>query len=67
MSLHTLHCHFINARLRPRLKANDFSYWIDDSLGLPELAEKLNGIDFYTNTLEGVRREILRVLAPWIR
>ena len=67
MSLHTLHCHFINARLRPRLKANDFSYWIDDSPGIPELAEKLNGIDFYTNTLEGVRGEILRVLAPWIR
>lgn len=67
MSLHTLHCHFINARLRPRLQANDFSYWIEDSLELPELGERLNRIDFYTNTLEGIRREILQVLDSWIR
>lgn len=66
MSLHTLHCHFINARLRPRLHTNDFSYWIEDSLGLPALAEKLNRIDFYTNTLEGVRTEILETIELWI-
>lgn len=67
MSLETLHHHFINARLRPKLGTDDFSYWIEDSLGLPELAEKLNCIDFYTNTLEGVRKEILQTLGPWIQ
>jgi len=65
MSRHTLHHHFINSRLRPRLQVNDFSNWIDDSLGLPELAKRLNQIDFYTNTLEGVRREILQALNGW--
>ena len=67
MSLHTLHHHFINARLRPRLQINDFSYWIEDSLGLPELARRLDRIDFYTNTLEGIRKEVLQVLDLWTR
>ncbi|MBI1954811.1 MAG: hypothetical protein HYS38_00285 [Acidobacteria bacterium] len=67
MSLQTLHHHFINARLRPKLGTNDFSNWIEHSLGLPELAEKLNRIDFYTNTLEEVRKEILETLHPWIQ
>jgi len=65
MSLHTLHHHFINSRLRPKLRVNDFSNWIDDSLGLAELAKRLNRIDFYTNTLEGVRKEILQALNGW--
>jgi hypothetical protein len=67
MSLQTLHHHFINARLRPKLGANDFSSWIADSLGLPALADALNRVDFYTNTLEGVRAEILQIIGRWNR
>jgi hypothetical protein len=63
LGLQTLHYHFINSRLRLRLKTNDFSNWVERSLGLPGLARKLNRIDFYTNTLEGVRAEILQALA----
>jgi hypothetical protein len=66
MSVHTLHYHFINSRLRLRLKTNDFSKWIEDDLGYNELADKLNHIDVYTNSLEKVRREILRMLNPWL-
>lgn len=62
-SLHTLHYHFITSRLRLKLQTNDFSHWVQHSLGLPELAERLNGIDIYTNTLEGVREEVLETLA----
>jgi hypothetical protein len=65
MSLHTLHYHLINSRLRLQLKTNDFSFWIEHSLGLPELAEKINRVDFYTNTLEGVRDEVLRLIEGW--
>ena len=66
MSLETLHYHVINSRLRLRLQTNDFSYWMDTSLGLPRLAQQVNRIDFYTNTLEGVRQEILKTLTPWM-
>ena len=67
LSLQTLHYHFISSRLRLQLRTNDFSHWIETSLGLPALAQALNRIDFYTNTLEGVRAEILRAMAPWIQ
>ena len=62
MSLQTLHHHFINARLRPKLGADDFSNWIEHSLGLPALAKQLDKIDFYTNTLDQIREEILETL-----
>lgn len=62
-SLHTLHYHFITSRLRLQLETNDFSHWLQHSLGLPALAERLNAIDIYTNTLEGVRDEVLAALA----
>ncbi len=64
-SLHTLHYHFITSRLRLQLETNDFSYWVEHSLGLPELAAEMNRIDVYTNTLEGVRDELVRLLGQW--
>ena len=66
LSLQSLHHHFINSRIRLQLKTNDFSHWIARNLDLPVLAEDLNRVDFYTNTLEGVRAEILEMINPWI-
>jgi len=65
LSLQTLHHHLINAGLRLGLRTNDFSNWIERSLGLPELAARLNRIDFYSNSLEGVRKQVLRTLESW--
>ena len=65
LSLHTLHSHFISSRLRHPTRTNDFSNWIADGLKMPELAAKLNQIDFYVNTLEGVRKEILQTIDQW--
>jgi len=58
----SLHYHFINSRLRLQLKMNDFSHWIQDSLGMPSLAARLNRIDFYNNTLDEVREDILAII-----
>jgi len=66
LSLQSLHYHFINSRIRLKLKTNDFSHWIASSLKIPALAKDLNRVDFYTNTLEGVRAEILGTIDPWI-
>lgn len=54
--------HFLSSRLRLHLKTNDFSWWLGDSLGLNELALKINRIDIYTNTLDGARTKILRLI-----
>lgn len=52
--------HFISSRLRVQLRTNDFSHWLADSLGLKRLAEAVNRIDIYTNTLDSARAEMLR-------
>ncbi|HEV2305690.1 MAG TPA: DUF5752 family protein [Candidatus Acidoferrales bacterium] len=66
LSLHSLHYHFVNSRLRLHLGTNDFSYWIEHELGFPELAAQINLVDFYTNTLREVRAEIIDCITPWI-
>ena len=62
VSLHSVHYHFIEARLRLKLTSNDFSVWLERELELPLLAERLNRIDIYTSTLQDVRRQIVRTL-----
>ena len=62
VSLHSIHYHFIEARLRRKLESNDFSIWLLRDLGLEREADLLNRIDIYTSTLEGVRRKIIQIL-----
>lgn len=54
--------HFISSRLRPPLGTNDFSNWLANSLGLKTLAESINRIDIYTNTLDSARAKVLRLV-----
>ena len=53
---------FISSRLRLQLQTNDFSHWLADGLGLETLAESVNHIDIYTNTLEETRAKMLRLI-----
>lgn len=62
VSLHSIHYHFIEARLRLKLTSNDFSVWLERELELSVLAEQLNRIDIYTSTLQEVRLQIVRTL-----
>jgi hypothetical protein len=54
--------HFISSRLRLHLRTNDFSHWLADSLGRNALAENVNHIDIYTNTLDSTRAKLLRLI-----
>jgi Family of unknown function (DUF5752) len=62
VSMHSIHHHFIEARLRLKLMSNDFSQWLHEDVGLTDAARALNRIDIYTATLEDVRRQIVRVV-----
>ncbi len=62
VSIHSIHYHFIEARLRLKLNSNDFSVWLEEELDLGTLADRLNRIDIYTSTLQDVRRKILRII-----
>jgi hypothetical protein len=54
--------HFISSRLRLHLRTNDFSVWLENSLGLERLANKVNRIDVYTNTLDSARTSLVRLI-----
>jgi len=62
VSVHSIHHHFIEARLRIKLMSNDFSQWLHEDAGLTETARSLNRIDIYTATLEDVRDQMVRIL-----
>jgi hypothetical protein len=64
VGVHSLHHHFIEARLRLRLMSNDFSQWLEEEAGLPHVADAIEHIDIYTNTMEGVRQQIVRLVEP---
>ena len=54
----SFHYHFVASRLRLHLRTNDFSHWLVNSLGLETLAQQVNRIDIYTNTVESARAKI---------
>jgi hypothetical protein len=62
VSIHSIHYHFIEARLRLKLNSNDFSVWLEDEIDLGRLADRINRIDIYTSTLHEARDQIVRIL-----
>ncbi len=45
--------------MRIRKGKSDFALWFDEVLGLPDLADKVEKIDAYMYSLEGLRAKIL--------
>lgn len=66
VSIHSIHHHFIEARLRLKRMSNDFSTWLEQDVGLTEAADEVEQIDIYTNTMEDVRLKIARIVAQAI-
>jgi hypothetical protein len=62
VSVHSIHHHFIEARLRLHRMSNDFSNWLEKEVGLTRTAESIERIDIYTNTMEGVRHQIANIV-----
>jgi hypothetical protein len=62
VTIHTIYYHFIDARLRLKLNTNDFSAWLEEELDMSQAGDRLNRIDIYTSTLEGVRGSILKII-----
>ncbi len=53
--------HFFDARLRLERGENDFSEWCA-GLGEPELAKAIARLDPYTYTMDGLRKEVVRLV-----
>lgn len=61
ISIYSFYLHFIESRLQA-LEENDFSEWIEESLGMPALAERIRRIDLNMYTIEGLRSRILELI-----
>jgi len=62
ITIDSIYFHIFEARLRLGKPANDFSLWIENSLGDKELAEMIVRFDPYTRTLEDLRNTIIRIV-----
>ncbi len=54
--------HFLTSRLRLHALTNDFSWWFEKELELPRLAQRVNRIDIYTNTIESAKKAVLALV-----
>lgn len=67
ISIYSLYFHFIESRLQSGLEKNDFSVWLEEGLGLRDLACRIMEIDIHVYTLEGLRRKILQLIEEEIQ
>lgn len=54
----SIYYHFYEARMRLGGGVDDFSRWIEESLGRKSLAERIRNIDPFMHNLEGIREQI---------
>jgi hypothetical protein len=64
VSVKSLYFHVFDSRLRLAQGENDFSRWFRD-LGFAGLADAMNRLDPYNNTLEGLRNDILELVGDY--
>lgn len=62
ITISSIYFHIFEARLRVEKGTNDFSLWIDTSLGNKKLADKINRLDPYTYTLEALRKTVINII-----
>jgi len=51
--------HIFEARLRVRKGRSDFSIWLEEILGLRDLADRIERVDSYMYSLEGLRSRLI--------
>jgi hypothetical protein len=62
ITIDSIYFHIFEARLRLEKPTNDFSFWIEKSLGDKELADEVCCFDPYTRTLEDLRNTIIQIV-----
>ena len=62
ITIDSIYFHIFEARLRLEKQTNDFSNWIETSVGDKEMADDISKLDPYTHTLEDLRKIIIRII-----
>jgi hypothetical protein len=58
----SIYYHFYEARFRLRKKTDDFSKWIDEVMKAKDMAEKIQAIDPFMHTIDGIREHLIEIL-----
>ncbi len=67
ITANSIYFHIFEARLRLEKGDNDFSNWIEDSVGDKKLADEITMLDPYTHTLEELRGSIVEIIENKIK
>jgi len=62
ISIDSIYYHIFEARLRLERNTNDFSNWIETSIGNEKLAKEISRLDPYTFTLDGLRNKLIKIV-----
>lgn len=62
VAIDSIYYHVFESRLRLERPTNDFSNWIENSMGDKKLADEISRLDPYTYTLEGLRNKIIKIV-----
>ena len=63
----SIYYHFYEARIRLGKGTDDFSRWIEGSLGKKELAGRVGSIDLFMHTIEEIREHIVSAVEEEVR
>ena len=67
VTIDSIYFHIFESRLRLERKTNDFSNWIETSIGDKEMSDRISRLDPYTHTLEDLRKTIIRIVERKLR
>ncbi len=63
---HSIYYHFHEAHQRTANPGDDFSAWIEDQLGMPDLVERIRSIDFPYYGLSELRQTIIEMVNEFL-
>jgi len=62
ITIESIYFHVFEARLRLERPTNDFSEWMEESLGCKDIADEIARLDPYTYTMEELRKRIISIV-----
>jgi len=62
ITVDSIYFHIFEGRLRLEKGQNDFSHWMESSLGENRLADEISKLDPYTYSMEDLRKKIIKII-----
>lgn len=67
VTIDSIYFHIFEARLRLEKETNDFSFWVNSSIGDKQLAQDVACLDPYTRTMDDLRRTLIELVEQRVR